>query len=135
MLCCLFFVATTFEQIRHTGLSVLMGSPCSFGLKPKYSHTGAVAFGFRIIFLLRVAPHEAHLLNSVCIQWPSLPPQRQRDWMTDKRVHSVYSAMEQTHPGAETEHRVNPLVIQPAWSRETRKTNTHAHGNISRLAK
>ena len=62
-----FFVATTFEQIWHTGSSVLMGSPCTFGLKPKYFHTRAVAFGFAIIFFPRVAPHEAHLLHSVCV--------------------------------------------------------------------
>jgi len=32
--------------------------------------------------------------------------------------------MEQTRPGAETKHRVNPLAIQPVWKREEK--NKHA---------
>ncbi len=40
------FVATVFKQSRHTGSFTLIGSPLSFGLKPKCSHTGAEDCGF-----------------------------------------------------------------------------------------
>ena len=42
----LLLVATVLQQMRHTGSSRLSGSSLSFGLKPKCSHTAAVAFGF-----------------------------------------------------------------------------------------
>ena len=69
-----FFVATTFKQSRHPGSSVLMGSPCSFGLKSKYSHTQAVAFGFAIIFCPRAVSARGSLLHSVCSMLPAQPP-------------------------------------------------------------
>ncbi len=40
------FVATVFKQSRHTGSFTLIGSPLSFGLKTKCSHTGAEDWGF-----------------------------------------------------------------------------------------
>ncbi len=40
------FVVTIFEQHQHTGLFKLTGSPFSLGLKPKYSHTWDMEFGF-----------------------------------------------------------------------------------------
>ena len=39
-------VATVLQQMQHTGSSMLGGSPPSFGLNTKCSHTAAVAFSF-----------------------------------------------------------------------------------------
>ena len=132
--CWLFFVATIFKQSRHTGSSVLMFPPCSLGLKPKYSHTGAVAFGFAL--------HESHLLRSVCVLAAPPPPTGTKilnDWQ-DGSLLSFHYAKPQTRLGAETDVQSEPSCHPACLEardeenllQSMRKTNTRMHIAIYR---
>lgn len=51
-LCNILLVATTFEQICHTGCPILTGSPCSHDLKPKLALQHFFPANFYCIYLV-----------------------------------------------------------------------------------
>ncbi len=86
--------------MRHTGSLRLSGSPRSFGLNPKCSHTAAVAFGFetnsmsqlasRLFALLCSRLKHSRLPTQSPCDWQA-PPPHTKDNATDKRVHFSYA--------------------------------------------
>ena len=93
-------------------------TPCSFCLEPKYSHTGAVAFGLRTVAFvpsLILAFVSSFLLMTLtsalseCMrERPRLHP---KDRMFDKcslRYKSAKSAIKPMHPGVKKERRSDP---------------------------
>ncbi len=93
-------VDTVLKQMRHTGSLRLSGSPRSFGLNPKCSHTAAVAFGFetnsmsqlasRLFALLCSRLKHSRLPTQSPCDWQA-PPPHTKDNATDKRVHFSYA--------------------------------------------
>ena len=87
----LLLVATVLQQMWHIGLSRLRGSPRSFGLIPKCSHSAAVAFGFEAIYSVKsqlalplACNSSADSHAALCVMsgaGPCLPhPEGRRDW-------------------------------------------------------
>ena len=89
-----FFVATNFEQSRQTGLSVLMVSPRSLGLKPCSSRGSLAAVCVCVCVLAAPPPPtDTKILN---------------DWQ-DGSLPSFHSTKPQTRPGAETDARYTDI--------------------------
>lgn len=115
-LCNILLVATTFEQICHTGCSVLarLGSPCSHDLKPKLALQHCFPPNFYCIYLVLFLPR---LTECVCVHLCVLviPP-------SPLRVHTVHPATKQMRFTA-CSHGLRPThahscILSPAkwWS-------------------
>jgi len=127
-----FWTNSAYWLVRLDRLTLLLG------LKPKYSHTGAGAFGFAIIFSSRVALHEAHLLHSVCVTNASGPASPHRDketgWLTGGFTPFVplwNKRAQVLRPSTEWTLLSSSMLGGERWGKQTRMHN----GNISRPAK